>query len=59
MRNEFNEKQPQFSPDGHWIAYTSNESAQYQIYIQSFPAGAGKFMVSTAGGTQPRWRREQ
>ena len=57
----FDKRQGQFSPDGHWIAYASDESGplQYQIYVQSFPAGGGKFQVSTgAGGTQPRWRRD-
>jgi Tol biopolymer transport system component len=61
LQTPFSEGQGRFSPDGHWIAYISNESgpAQYQIYVQSFPAGAGKFQVSTgAGGTQPRWRRD-
>ena len=61
LRTPFDERQGQFSPDGHWIAYTSDESGpgQYQIYVQSFPAGAGKFQVSTgAGGTEPRWRRD-
>ena len=59
LQTPFNETQGRFSPDGHWIVYTSDESGpnQYQIYVQSFPAGAGKFQVSTgAGGTQPRWR---
>jgi Tol biopolymer transport system component len=61
LQTLFNEGQGQFSPDGHWIAYISNESgaSQYQVYVQSFPAGAGKFQVSTGGGgTQPRWRRD-
>jgi Tol biopolymer transport system component/predicted Ser/Thr protein kinase len=61
LQTPFNERQGQFSPDGHWIAYVSDESGlnQYQIYVQSFPAGAGKFQVSTgAGGMQPRWRRD-
>jgi Tol biopolymer transport system component len=61
LQTPFDKRQPRFSPDGHWIAYTSDESGprQYQIYVQSFPAGAGKFQVSTgAGGTQPRWRRD-
>ena len=43
------------------VAYTSDESipGQYQIYVQSFPAGAGKFQISTgAAGSQPRWRRD-
>jgi dipeptidyl aminopeptidase/acylaminoacyl peptidase len=61
LQTPFDERQGQFSPDGHWIAYTSDESGpgQYQIYVQSFPAGAGKFQVSTGGGgTQPRWCRD-
>jgi len=41
-----------------WVAYTSNESGQSQIWVQSFPAGTGKFQVSTSGGVQPRWRRD-
>jgi eukaryotic-like serine/threonine-protein kinase len=42
-----------------WVAYTSDESRQgYEIFVQSFPAGAGKFQISTGGGTQPRWRRD-
>ncbi len=61
LQTPFSKGQGQFSPDGHWIAYTSDESgpSQYQVYVQSFPAGAGKFQVSTGtGGTQPRWRRD-
>jgi eukaryotic-like serine/threonine-protein kinase len=54
--------QGQFSPgpshSPRWVAYTSNESGQSQIYVQSFPAGAGKFQISTSGGVQPRWRRD-
>jgi eukaryotic-like serine/threonine-protein kinase len=61
LQTPYSERQGRFSPDGRWIAYASNESSpgQYQIYVQSFPAGAGKFHVSTGpGGTQPRWRRD-
>ena len=59
LQTSFDERFGQFSPDGHWVAYASNESGQYQIFVQSFPAGAGKFQVSTgAGGIQPRWRRD-
>jgi Tol biopolymer transport system component len=58
LREPYNEKQGQFSPDGRSIAYSSDETGSYQVYVQSFPAGAGKFRVSTAGGTQPRWRRD-
>lgn len=54
-----NEDQGQFSPDGHWIAYTSNESGQSEIYAIPFPpsSSGGKWLVSRGGGVQPRWRR--
>jgi WD40-like Beta Propeller Repeat len=52
------ETQGQFSPDGKWIVYASNESGRYEIYVESFPTGAGRWQVSTTGGTQPRWRRD-
>ncbi len=57
----YNITQGQFSPIAQgpqWIAYTSNESGQSQIYVQSFPAGDGKFQVSINGGVQPRWSRD-
>jgi hypothetical protein len=41
------------------VAYTSNESGQSQIYVHSFPGGAGKFQISTSGGALPRWRRNR
>ena len=40
------------------LAYSSNESGKYEVYVQSFPAGNGKWQVSTNGGIQPRWRRD-
>jgi eukaryotic-like serine/threonine-protein kinase len=49
-------KSGQFSPDGKWLAYTSNESGKWEIYITSFPELRGKWQVSNSGGTQPRWR---
>jgi eukaryotic-like serine/threonine-protein kinase len=49
-------KNGQFSPDGKWVAYSSNESGMWEIYVTSFPEGRGRWQVSTAGGTQPRWR---
>ncbi|HXB72440.1 MAG TPA: hypothetical protein VNY05_29655, partial [Candidatus Acidoferrales bacterium] len=58
LQGPYNEQQGQFSPDGRWIAYASDETGSYQVYVQSFPSGAGKFRVSTAGGAQPRWRRD-
>ncbi len=58
LRSEFNETQAQFSPDGKWMAYVSDETGGPQIYVQSFPTLAGKWQISTDGGTQPRWRRD-
>jgi eukaryotic-like serine/threonine-protein kinase len=46
----------QFSPDGRWVAYTSNESGRQEIYVQAFPATGGKWQISTDGGDQPSWR---
>ncbi len=54
----FNEQHPQFSPDGRWVAYTSDESGANEVYVQSFPSGAGKVRISTTGGMLPRWRRD-
>jgi hypothetical protein len=53
---EFVEQDSKFSPDGNWIAYTSNESGEPQIYVQRFPGGAGRTRVSTSGGGMARWR---
>jgi Tol biopolymer transport system component len=58
IQTEFNDWQAQFSPDGRWIAYVSDESGSPQVYVQAFPTQSGKVPISTAGGTQPRWRRD-
>ena len=58
LDTKFNTTQCQFSPDGHWVAYSSDEAAHgMEVYVQSFPAGSGTVRVSTGGGYQPRWRR--
>jgi eukaryotic-like serine/threonine-protein kinase len=46
----------QFSPDGKWVAYASNETGKWQIYVTSFPEARGRWQISTGGGEQPRWR---
>jgi hypothetical protein len=51
-------KPGQFSPDGRWIAYVSDESGVDQVYVQSFPPLGAPRQLSTTGGTQPRWRRD-
>jgi eukaryotic-like serine/threonine-protein kinase len=48
----------QFSPDGRWVAYQSNESGRMETYVVPFPAGGGKWQVSTNGGISPRWRHD-
>ena len=50
--------QGQISPDGLWIAYVSDESGDFEVYAQRFPAGGGKIRISTVGGMQSRWRRD-
>ena len=44
------------SPDGKWVAYASDESGSWEIYVTTFPGAAGKWQVSRRGGTEPRWR---
>jgi len=58
LHTEFNETEGQFSPDGHWIAYASDESGRFEIYVRPFPAGPGRRKVSVNGGAYPRWRSD-
>ncbi|HXG71163.1 MAG TPA: protein kinase [Gemmatimonadaceae bacterium] len=58
LNTEFNETHSQFSPDGRWVAYASDESGRAEVYVQSFPASGGKWQLSTTGGDQPQWRRD-
>jgi eukaryotic-like serine/threonine-protein kinase len=57
FQSAFNENTPAFSPDGHWLAYTSDESGQPEIYVQPFPGPGAKYPISTNGGTEPVWAR--
>jgi len=45
-----------FSPDGGWIAYQSNETGRHEIYVQPFPGPGRSTLISTTGGSSPRWR---
>jgi Tol biopolymer transport system component len=58
LQTRSNEIQGQFSPDHHWMAYASDEFGQYQVYVQPIPANGAPRQISTAGGTQPRWRSD-
>jgi len=53
-----NEGHGQFSPNGRWFAYTSNESDRLEVYVQPYPLTGAKWRVSAAGGMLPAWRRD-
>src|SRR4029077_3808568 len=56
LAGDANQTNGQISADGKWVAYASNESGEWEIYVTTFPAAAGKWQVSRGGGTEPRWR---
>ncbi len=66
LQSQFNERNGQFSHEGRWVAYASNDTGRYEVYVQSFSAAAGggvgassgKWQISSSGGDQPRWRRD-
>src|SRR6266540_1964361 len=53
-----NENGARFSPDSHFIAYESDDSGSYEVYVQPFPASGAKWQISSGGGMQPRWRHD-
>ena len=58
LRGPFMKKQGQFSEDGRFVAYTSDESGRFEIYVQPFPnAAGGKWPISSGGGVEPRWSK--
>jgi eukaryotic-like serine/threonine-protein kinase len=71
LRTDFNEQDAAFSPDGHWVAYTSDESGRNEVYVRPFSsppssggaaqtaaAAAGKWLISNGGGSAPLWRAD-
>lgn len=48
---------PAFSPDGRWIAYASNESGTWEVYVRPFPGPGGRSQISTGGGAYPIWSK--
>jgi serine/threonine protein kinase len=58
LKTDFDDSMGQFSPDGHWVAYVSNESGSYEVYVRPFPSGGGPTRISSNGGTNPRWRAD-
>jgi serine/threonine-protein kinase len=57
LNSRFTEGYPEFSPDGQWMAYVSDETGRGEVYVQSIPPGRGKWRISDGGGFQPIWAR--
>lgn len=59
LKEKHNEYQPQISPNGKWMAYTSDESGKNEVYVRPFPqVEGGRWQVSTGGGASPLWSRD-
>jgi serine/threonine-protein kinase len=59
LQDKYAETQPRISPDGQWLAYMSNESGRFEIYVRPFPdVSSGKWQVSTNGGIEPKWSQD-
>ena len=58
LNSSFNERDGRFSPDARWVAYSSDESGNAEIYMQSFPTPGRKRLISTNGGFEPEWRKD-
>ena len=57
LNSRANEIQPEFSPDGRWMAYVSDESGRDDVYVRPYPGPGGKWLISQEGGTEPVWAR--
>jgi Tol biopolymer transport system component len=55
LQTPFNENAPMFSPDGHWLAYVSDETGHFEVYLQPYPGPGGKWQISADGGMEPMW----
>jgi len=58
LQTNFIESQARFSPNGRWVSYISNETGQFEVYVESFPTTGAKLAISTGGGSQPQWRAD-
>ena len=55
LNSPYDERFPEISPDGHWLAYESNESGRFEVYVSTFPVPGQKWQISTDGGGEPTW----
>jgi dipeptidyl aminopeptidase/acylaminoacyl peptidase len=58
IATEFSEYAPSVSPDGKYMAYVSNQSGRYEVWVSTFPDGQGKWQISSAGASEPLWSRK-
>src|SRR5262249_28465896 len=58
LQTQFKERSARFSPDGHWLAYVSDETGSDEVYLAPFPGGGAKSQVSQGGGVEPMWNRD-
>ena len=58
LRTRFSERYPEFSPDGRWLVYASNESGRDEVYVRPYPGPGRALQISTAGGGYPGWSRD-
>jgi Tol biopolymer transport system component len=58
LQSPANEAQPRLAPNGRWLAYVSDETGTWEVYVQGFGGTVGKWQVSAAGGSQPMWRAD-
>ena len=58
LSTRFNEAHPDWSPDGRWIAYDSDESGRSEVYVQPYPGPGARYVVSRDGGRSPAWSRD-
>lgn len=56
--SRFNEVQARFSPNGKWVAYASDESGKFEIYVRPFPPAPAQWAITSGGGIQPQWRAD-
>jgi eukaryotic-like serine/threonine-protein kinase len=58
LNSEYAENNAKLSPNGQWLAYISDESKRFEVYVQTFPEHGGKWQISTSGGYNPEWSRD-
>jgi serine/threonine-protein kinase len=58
LATRFGERHPSFSPNGRWIAYASDESGRWEVFVRPYPGPGGRTQISTDGGTEPLWSRD-